>query len=166
MIEQSKTLSGGAPKKDVKNIPNNSEKHKNTLKPEKKAAEQLKKKKEETKIPSKEPLKKEKEPPLNTSKILPNNKTQSKQNTKKVAEEVYNIETLVKKKGSKYLVKWENYPPDQNTWEPRASIPQFILQVIRLFCYSLLHTPGFSIMRRIQVDLENLHLMGNRYVYL
>merc|ERR1712013_507892 len=100
MLEQTKTLSGGAPKKDVKNIPNNSKKYKNTLKPEKKAAEKINKKKEETKIPPKEPLKKEKEPPLNTSKILPNNKTQSTQNTKKVAEEVYNIETLVKKKGS------------------------------------------------------------------
>merc|ERR1712013_512334 len=83
MLEHTKTLSDGAPKKDVKNISNNSEKHKNTLKPEKKAAEQLKKKKEETKILPKEPLKKEKEPPLKTSKILPNNKMQSKQNTKK-----------------------------------------------------------------------------------
>ena len=48
---------------------------------------------------------------------------------KKVVEDVYNIESLVKKKGSKYLVKWENYPSDQNTWEPKTSIPNFILKV-------------------------------------
>ena len=45
-------------------------------------------------------------------------------------EETYNIESLIKKKGSKYLVKWENYSDDVNTWEPIASIPHFILKVI------------------------------------
>jgi len=45
-----------------------------------------------------------------------------------VQEEVYIIESLTKKNGSKYLVKWENYPEDQSTWEPKASIPQFILK--------------------------------------
>merc|ERR1711936_1425178 len=43
-------------------------------------------------------------------------------------EDIYNIESLVEKKGSKYLVKWENYPSEQNTWEPRSSIPKFILK--------------------------------------
>ena len=43
--------------------------------------------------------------------------------------EVYNIESLVEKKGSKYFVKWENYPANQNTWEPRSAVPPFILKV-------------------------------------
>eukprot|EP00092_Neocalanus_flemingeri_P029705 GFUD01032252.1.p1 GENE.GFUD01032252.1~~GFUD01032252.1.p1 ORF type:complete len:727 (+),score=284.09 GFUD01032252.1:67-2247(+) len=43
-------------------------------------------------------------------------------------EDVYNVEALVEKKGSKYLVKWENYPADQNTWEPKSSIPDFIVK--------------------------------------
>ena len=50
-----------------------------------------------------------------------------------VEEEVYNIEALVKKKGSKYLVKWEDYSEEHNTWEPKAAIPDFILQVNKLF---------------------------------
>jgi len=56
--------------------------------------------------------------------------TKPKKNTskQKESEEVYNIESLVKKKGNKYLVKWENYGEDQNTWEPESSIPSFILQ--------------------------------------
>ena len=47
-----------------------------------------------------------------------------------VEEDVYIIESLTKKNGSKYLVKWENWPSDQNTWEPKASIPEFIIKVI------------------------------------
>ena len=43
-------------------------------------------------------------------------------------EEVYNIEKLVAKKEKKYLVKWENYPENQNTWEPRYTILKFILK--------------------------------------
>ena len=46
-----------------------------------------------------------------------------------VEEDVYNIEALMEKKGSKYLVKWENFPEDQNTWEPKSSIPDLILKV-------------------------------------
>ena len=42
---------------------------------------------------------------------------------------VYTIESLVERKGSKYLVKWENFPESQNTWEPRMSIPPSILKV-------------------------------------
>lgn len=44
-------------------------------------------------------------------------------------EDIYTIESLVAKKGSKYLVKWENFPHDQNTWEPRSAIPPFIVKV-------------------------------------
>ena len=40
----------------------------------------------------------------------------------------YIIEALVDKKGDKYLVKWENYPSSKNTWEPKSSIPKFIIK--------------------------------------
>jgi hypothetical protein len=46
-----------------------------------------------------------------------------------VDEPVYNIEALVEKKGSPYLVKQENYPDDQNTWEHYCSIPESIVEV-------------------------------------
>ena len=50
---------------------------------------------------------------------------------KDIAEEsnkTYIIEALVDKKGDKYLVKWENYPSSKNTWEPKSSIPKFIIK--------------------------------------
>jgi len=55
-------------------------------------------------------------------------KPAKKEKTKKMKEEEYMIEMLVKREGNKYLVKWENFPMAQNTWEPRSSIPQFILE--------------------------------------
>jgi len=55
-------------------------------------------------------------------------KKKCKKEIKSLEEETYNIESLVKKKGSKYLVKWENFDEKFNTWEPTASIPQFILK--------------------------------------
>ena len=57
-------------------------------------------------------------------------KPAKKEKTKKMEEEEYMIEMLVKREGNKYLVKWENFPMAQNTWEPRSSIPQFILEVM------------------------------------
>ena len=56
-------------------------------------------------------------------------KKTSKKEKKSSEEETYNIESLVKKKGSKYLVKWENFADKYNTWEPISSIPLFILKV-------------------------------------
>ena len=47
----------------------------------------------------------------------------------KPEDDVYIIESLREKKGKQFLVKWENYPEDDNTWEPRVSIPDYILQV-------------------------------------
>ena len=44
-------------------------------------------------------------------------------------EKIYIIESLLKKNGSKFLVKWENYPKDYNSWEPRSCIPPNIVQV-------------------------------------
>ena len=62
-------------------------------------------------------------------------KTDTKPRVKKnkpvaTQEEMFIIESLLKKKGSTYLVKWENYNEDWNSWEPRAGIPPFIVQVI------------------------------------
>ena len=48
---------------------------------------------------------------------------------KEEVEDVYVIESLLKKNGSKYLVKWENYSKEHNTWEPKSSIPANIVQV-------------------------------------
>ena len=128
MLEQTKKPSVKTPKKDQKDIPNNSKKQKSELKSEKNPAENITKKKEETKILSKQTQKEKKS--LNISKIQQKDKTKSMKTTKKVAKDVYNIESLVKKQGSKYLVKWENFPSDQNTWEPKSSIPKFILKVL------------------------------------
>jgi len=43
-------------------------------------------------------------------------------------DDVYIIESLREKKGNNFLVKWENYPEEENTWEPRKSIPAFIMK--------------------------------------
>ena len=44
-------------------------------------------------------------------------------------DDVYIIESLKEKKGNQFLVKWQNYSEDENTWEPKLSIPECILQV-------------------------------------
>ena len=59
-------------------------------------------------------------------------KMKMKKTQKKTKEDVYNIESLKEKKGKNFLVRWENYPEDENTWEPRTSIPSFILKVFYL----------------------------------
>ena len=49
----------------------------------------------------------------------------------------------MEKKGSKYLVKWENYPEEQNTWEPRSAIPKEIIE-------------------KYEMDQESSTLLGNQ----
>ena len=56
-----------------------------------------------------------------------NLKKTNKSGTKK--DEVYIIESLLKKEGSMYLVKWENYSHRWNSWEPKGGIPVFIVKV-------------------------------------
>ena len=56
-------------------------------------------------------------------------KSVKKAKSKKQEVEEYIIEMLVKRDGNRYLVKWENFPVGQNTWEPRSSIPNFLLEV-------------------------------------
>jgi len=43
-------------------------------------------------------------------------------------EDVYIIESLLEKKGLKFLVKWENYSNDWNSWEPKSGLPTFIVK--------------------------------------
>eukprot|EP00090_Calanus_glacialis_P031031 TRINITY_DN5075_c0_g1_i1.p1 TRINITY_DN5075_c0_g1~~TRINITY_DN5075_c0_g1_i1.p1 ORF type:complete len:590 (-),score=185.62 TRINITY_DN5075_c0_g1_i1:91-1860(-) len=54
-------------------------------------------------------------------------KTGKRKSTSSLKEDG-SIEALQEKKGSKYLVKWENCPAKESTWEPRSSIPDFILK--------------------------------------
>ena len=42
------------------------------------------------------------------------------------------IESLKRKRGNKFLIKWENSPENENTWQPRSSIPDFIVKVSKL----------------------------------
>jgi len=62
----------------------------------------------------------------------PINESQKKKRVPKKSvkeeEDSYIIESLVDVKDGKYLVKWENYPSSQNTWEPKSSIPKFIMK--------------------------------------
>lgn len=64
-------------------------------------------------------------------------------------EDIYTIESLVAKKGSKYLVKWENFPHDQNTWEPRSAIPPFIVKVSNVILTKLFCTLSYVICKWI-----------------
>ena len=49
-------------------------------------------------------------------------------------EETYIIESLLEKKGSKFLVKWEQFSEEWNSWEPRSGLPVFITKVDIKFC--------------------------------
>ena len=82
-------------------------------------------------VESKKVDSKEKPGSLNDDTKQTKKRAVEKPNQMQDKEEVYNIEALVEKKGSKYLVQWENFPVDHNTWEPRSSIPDFILQVVK-----------------------------------
>ena len=62
--------------------------------------------------------KESREPPAKTKTPKPKERSKN---------EVYIIESLLKKEANKYLVKWENFPSSQNTWEPKSAIPKFIL---------------------------------------
>ena len=65
-------------------------------------------------------------------KFSPDEKSKKKKPSKKEEEEsdddVYIIEALVDQREGKYLVKWLNYPSEENTWEPKSAIPRFILK--------------------------------------
>ena len=56
-----------------------------------------------------------------------------KNKVSKLKEDVYIIDLLKEKKGDKFLVKWENFSSDEDTWEPESSIPEYIVQVALSF---------------------------------
>ena len=45
------------------------------------------------------------------------------------------IECLMARNNQKYLVKWENLPDDENTWEHKSSIPKTMLKVRSSYLY-------------------------------
>ena len=50
--------------------------------------------------------------------------------------ETFIIELLKERKGDKFLVKWESYPEEYDSWEPRSSLPEYIVKVSKI---SLIH---------------------------
>ena len=51
---------------------------------------------------------------------------QNKSNVKR-----FEIHSIKKRKGERFLIKWEGYSDEENTWEHRSDIPQCVLKVIR-----------------------------------
>ena len=89
----------------------------------------------------------EKETSTDNTNITTNDESDS-------VDDVYNIESLVEKKGSIYLVKWENYPEDQNTWESKCSIPDCVREVNNSFL-NFVFFCCFSFMNQTFQDWES-----------
>ena len=45
----------------------------------------------------------------------------------------FTIQSLKNRKDDSYLVKWDGFSDEENTWEPRALIPEYILKVTYFF---------------------------------
>ena len=58
------------------------------------------------------------------NKITKRTPEQNKSNLKR-----FEIHSIQKSKGDRFLIKWDGYSDEENTWEPRSSIPQYILKV-------------------------------------
>ena len=41
--------------------------------------------------------------------------------------EQYVAEKIIAKEKTKCLVRWQGYGPEDDTWEPRASLPQYLI---------------------------------------
>ena len=41
----------------------------------------------------------------------------------------FTIQSLIKRKGNRYLVRWVGFTDVENTWELRSTIPEYILKV-------------------------------------
>ena len=75
-----------------------------------------------------------------TSKKTPE---QNKSNVKR-----FEIHSIKKRKGERFLIKWEGYSDEENTWEHRSDIPQYVLKVNRdidLVCLNIIFC---SVLRR------------------
>ena len=51
---------------------------------------------------------------------------QNKSNLKR-----FEIHSIKKRKGDRFLIQWEGYSDEENTWEHRSDIPQCVLKVTR-----------------------------------
>ena len=58
------------------------------------------------------------------NKISKKTPEQNKSNVKR-----FEINSIKRRKGDRFLIKWEGQSDEENTWEHRSSIPQYILKV-------------------------------------
>ena len=49
---------------------------------------------------------------------------QNKSNMKR-----FEINSIKRRKGDRFLIKWEGHSDEENTWEHRSTIPQYVLKV-------------------------------------
>ena len=58
----------------------------------------------------------------------------------------FEIHSIKRRKGDRFLIKWEGYSDEENTWEQRSSIPQYILKVkLMKYLMKLNKPPRFSL---------------------
>ena len=69
--------------------------------------------------------------------------------TSKLKRKRKRMETIKEKKDSKYLIKWENSPKEENTWELRSAIP---LDIIKTYERDLLLKRGNGKLKEIKND--------------
>lgn len=48
-------------------------------------------------------------------------------------DNVYTVQSLLKKRGDDFLVEWYGFPKAEATWEKGQNIPKFILKVLNIF---------------------------------
>ena len=71
----------------------------------------------------------------------------------------FEIHSIKKRKGERFLIKWEGYSDEENTWEHRADIPQCVLKVIkqRFIIFFILFYYLFSTTKMTLRDLDLRH---------
>ena len=76
------------------------------------------------KLPNKDPTDKplRKQPARKAKKKPVKKETKKTKKPTKPVEPTYEIEAIHGEKPYYWLIKWKDYPPEQNTWEPKASI--------------------------------------------
>ena len=82
-------------------------------------------------------------------------------------DNIFFVRALIEVKGNKYLVRWANFPEEEATWEPRKSIPSFILSwydedLTRLG--SDIPSPKIK-WTKVRVDLNLVFPLVNHYIH-